>query len=122
MRAGIARVAAHLPRPSAIVLKIACKTRCSALVYSFQCSIANPTGYVPFRWRVLITMAKLSAANPIVATRPLPRLGPTALARYARLNPACAPLSRVAATGMVTTLADCGIKNVVTIRATSVII
>jgi hypothetical protein len=67
-------------------------------------------------------MAKLSAANPIVATRPLPRLGPTALARYARRNPVGAPLDHVAATGMVTRLAGCGIKNVVTIRATSVII
>src|SRR5258708_228787 len=29
-RASIARVATHLPPPSAIALKIACKTRCSA--------------------------------------------------------------------------------------------
>jgi len=46
------------------------------------------------------------------------RIGPEA----ARLNPACAPLSHVTATGIVTALGGCGIKNVVTIRATSVII
>jgi hypothetical protein len=80
-------------------------------------------------------MAKLSAAKPIVATRPLPtggnrtgaivtaagrgfRSGPDA----AMLNPAGAPLDHVPATGMVTALAGSGIKNVLTIRAMSVII
>src|SRR5262245_27484001 len=94
-----------------------------------------PLGQVPFRCRLLTTIAKLSAAKPIVATTPLPtggnrtaaivtvagrgfRIGPAA----ARLNPTCAPLSHVSETGMVTALAGCGIKNVVTIRATSVII
>src|SRR5262245_29551300 len=40
----------------------------------------------------------------------------------ARLNPAGAPLDHVAATGISTGLAGCGIKNVVTRRAMSVII
>src|SRR5262245_10176167 len=92
-------------------------------------------GYVPLRCRVLTTIAKLSAAKPIVATRPLPtgsnRTGAivTATGRgfrsgpeTARLNPAGVPLRHVTAAGMVTALAGCGIKNVVTIRATSVII
>jgi hypothetical protein len=38
------------------------------------------------------------------------------------LNPAGAPLDHEPATGMVTALAGCGIKNVVTTTATSVII
>ena len=82
------------------------------------------------RCRVLTTIAKLSAAKPIVATRPLPTGGKrtgaivTAAGRgfrsgpeTARLNPAGAPLGHVIAAGMVTALAGCGIKNVVTIRA-----
>jgi hypothetical protein len=97
-------------------------------------------GYVPLRCRLLITIAKLSAAKPIVATRPLPtgrnrtgaiddgsgsRLLTVAVSsglEAATLNPAAASLDHAAATGMVTTLAGCGIKNVVTTRATSVII
>ena len=80
-------------------------------------------------------MAKLSAAKPIVATRPLPtggnRNGAIATAagrgfrsgpKAPRVNPAGALLDHVAVTGIVTALAGCGIKNVVTIRATSVII
>jgi len=46
------------------------------------------------------------------------RSGPEA----ATLSTAGAPLDHVTATGMVTALAGCGIKNVVTIRAMSVII
>jgi hypothetical protein len=95
-------------------------------------------GYVPLRCRLLITIAKLSAAKPIVATRPLPTgrnrtgaiddgsgsrlLTVSSGLEAATLNPAAAPLDHAAATGMVTTLAGCGIKNVVTTRATSVII
>jgi len=79
-------------------------------------------------------MAKLSAVKPIVATRPLPtgrnRTGGivTAVGRSFRSGPEAAtlstaggPLDHAAATGIITPLAGCGIKNVVTIRATRVI-
>jgi hypothetical protein len=77
-------------------------------------------GYVLLRFRVLTTIAKLSAAKPIVATRPLPTGGNrtgaivTAAGRGFRSGPETARLNPAGA--------GCGIKNVVTIRATSVII
>ena len=77
----------------------------------------------------------ITAAKPIIATRPLPTGGNrdggtvTAAGRGCRIslkaptaNPAGALLDHVAVTGIVTALAGCGIKNVVTTKATSVII
>jgi hypothetical protein len=109
-----------------------------AKVKSIGCKILTRKSHwrwVPFRCRVLITIAKLSAAKPIIATRPLPtggnRNGALAIAagrgfrsgpKAPRVNPAGALLDHVAVTGIVTALAGCGIKNVVTTRATSVII